>query len=66
MEETDTSTDDESFVSEGKRYHKIHRTPINSHVWAVLVLEDDNDEIENNTQSTYTVSHKILIPADAL
>uniref|UniRef100_A0AC34FVL0 Uncharacterized protein n=1 Tax=Panagrolaimus sp. ES5 TaxID=591445 RepID=A0AC34FVL0_9BILA len=63
---TSSSSDDENPVwKEGKRFHKIHRSPINSHVWAVLVLEDDNQAV-NAPQSSYTVSHKLLIPANEL
>uniref|UniRef100_A0A914QV40 Uncharacterized protein n=1 Tax=Panagrolaimus davidi TaxID=227884 RepID=A0A914QV40_9BILA len=54
----------EPIWKDGKRFHKIHRSPINSHVWAVLVLEDENNEIKS--QSSYSVNHKILIPSDEL
>uniref|UniRef100_A0AC35FQF3 Uncharacterized protein n=1 Tax=Panagrolaimus sp. PS1159 TaxID=55785 RepID=A0AC35FQF3_9BILA len=59
-----SSSEDEEIWKDGKCFHKIHRSPINSHVWAVLVLEDDNDETKS--QSSYSVNHKILIPANEL
>uniref|UniRef100_A0A914P1Y8 Uncharacterized protein n=1 Tax=Panagrolaimus davidi TaxID=227884 RepID=A0A914P1Y8_9BILA len=60
----DDEKETEPIWKNGKRFHKIHRSPINSHVWAVLVLEDENDEIKS--QSSYSVNHKILIPANEL
>uniref|UniRef100_A0A914YXN8 Uncharacterized protein n=1 Tax=Panagrolaimus superbus TaxID=310955 RepID=A0A914YXN8_9BILA len=58
---TDEDDDEENTVvwKDGKRFHKIHRSPINSHIWAVLILEDDNEAaMEGVPQSSYTVSHK--------
>uniref|UniRef100_A0A914PRY8 Uncharacterized protein n=1 Tax=Panagrolaimus davidi TaxID=227884 RepID=A0A914PRY8_9BILA len=61
---SDEEEETEPIWNDGKRFHKIHLSPINSHVWAVLVLEDENDEIK--LQSSYSVNHKILIPANEL